>query len=132
MGLLLYVNDKVLLAEHEQYLQTMLYIVVEWGRSDQYKYLGLKLDEHMMFKEAASVVAQSAGRALGSVLSKVVAIWDPILIQNSNACVCLIMLQVFGFSLNIGVVTLCIIKQFSLIWESIHLLQFRPLVDRNL
>lgn len=31
--------------------------------ADQYKYLGLTLGEHMTFKEAVSVLAQSAGRA---------------------------------------------------------------------
>ncbi len=29
--------------------------------TDQYKYLGLMLDEHMTFKEAVGVLAQSAG-----------------------------------------------------------------------
>ncbi len=37
----------------------------------QYKYLVLTLDEHLTFKEATDILSDSAGRALGSVLSKV-------------------------------------------------------------
>lgn len=33
--------------------------------TDHYKYLGLVLDEHMTFKDADTVLAQSAGRAVG-------------------------------------------------------------------
>ena len=39
--------------------------------TEQYKYLGLTLDEHLTFDEAVSVLAQSAGRALGSIMNKV-------------------------------------------------------------
>lgn len=39
--------------------------------TDQYKYRGLTLDEHMLFKGAVSVQAQSVGRALGSALNNV-------------------------------------------------------------
>ena len=38
--------------------------------TDQYKYLGLTLDEHMTFNDAVNGLAQSAGRALGSVINK--------------------------------------------------------------
>ncbi len=39
--------------------------------TDRYKYLGLMLDEHMTFKDGVNVIAQSAGRALGSLLNRV-------------------------------------------------------------
>lgn len=108
VGILLYADDVVLLAEQENDLQIMLNIVADWcwkwrpvvnqdktqivhfrhklverspfgftlgsvvlTYTDQYKYLGLTLDEHLILKEAVSVLAQSAGRALGSVINKV-------------------------------------------------------------
>ncbi len=37
----------------------------------QYKYLGVILDEHMDFAKTAELLANSAGRALGSVINKV-------------------------------------------------------------
>ena len=37
---------------------------------DKYKYLGIVLDEHLDFNTTASVLAGSAGRALGSISSK--------------------------------------------------------------
>ena len=36
----------------------------------KYKYLGIILDEHLTYKECATTLADSAGRALGSVISK--------------------------------------------------------------
>ncbi len=37
----------------------------------EYKYLGILLDEHMDFSKTATLLANSAGRALGSVINKV-------------------------------------------------------------
>ncbi len=37
----------------------------------EYKYLGILLDEHMNFSKTASLLANSAGRALGTVINKV-------------------------------------------------------------
>ncbi len=37
----------------------------------QYKYLGIILDEHMDFTKTAELLANSACRALGSVINKV-------------------------------------------------------------
>ncbi len=34
--------------------------------ADQYKHLGLLPDEHMTFRDGVNVLAQSAGRTLGS------------------------------------------------------------------
>ncbi len=39
--------------------------------ANEYKYLGLTLDEHLTFKPAIGILSDSAGRALGSVPSKV-------------------------------------------------------------
>ena len=108
VGILLYADDIVLLAEHESDLQLMLNIAAEWcwkwrleanqgktqivhfrpkslqrssvefnfgqimlSYTENYKYLGLTLDEHMTFDDAVGSLAQSAGRALGSVMNKV-------------------------------------------------------------
>ena len=108
VGILLYADDIVLLAEQENELQLMLNIVAEWcwkwrleanqekpqivhfrpkslkrssvafhfGQirllyTEKYKYLGLTLDEHLTFNDAVGTLAQSAGRALGSVMNKV-------------------------------------------------------------
>ncbi len=37
---------------------------------DSYKYLGVFFDEHMNFNKATDILADSAGRALGSIISK--------------------------------------------------------------
>lgn len=39
--------------------------------TDQYKYLDMMRDERIIFQEAVSVLAQAAGRVLGSVLNTV-------------------------------------------------------------
>ena len=44
---------------------------IELTYTAQYKYLGLMLDEHGLFDGAVKLLAQSAGRALGSVINKV-------------------------------------------------------------
>ena len=36
-----------------------------------YKYLGVIVDEHIEFKECVKVLADSSGRALGAIVSKI-------------------------------------------------------------
>ena len=128
VGILLYADDIILLADCEKDLQNMLNIAADWclkwrlvvnddktqivhfrkpsvKRSlfsfmfgttvliytKTYKYLGLTLDEHMNFKEGIQVLADSAGRALGSVLNKVKACKDlgyHTYTQLYQSCVC--------------------------------------------
>lgn len=146
VGILLYVDDVVLLAEHEKYLQLMLNIVTEWcckwrlvvnqdkTHTFYTKIIGesLTLDEHMTFKEVVSGPDQSAGRALGSVLNKVKQCGNLGFLHTilSFVCVpCLTMLLVFGVSMNIQVETLCIIELVDSFWESMNVLRFWSLVE---
>jgi len=107
VGILLYADDIVLIADSELKLQQMLDILSDWCRDwrlivnkskseivhfrksrkkkttfqfklsgknlsivYKYKYLGVILDEYLNFQECAQTLADSAGRALGSVISK--------------------------------------------------------------
>lgn len=108
LGILLYADDIILLAESESDLQNMLNLVSSWchkwrlvinqsktqimhfrnkgmERSKQkfyfdsvlleyvssYKYLGFFLGEFMTFETGSGCLADSAGRALGSVINKI-------------------------------------------------------------
>ena len=145
VGILLYADDIVLLAECEIDLQIMLDIVTDWcskwrlnvnkdktqivhfrkpsvkrssfnfklGSTDlhytqNYKYLGLTLDEHLTFKEGIRVLNDSAGRALGSILNKVKACKDlgyQTYSQLYQSCVCPVSdyaSSVWGFHKNTG------------------------------
>ena len=93
--------------------------------TDQYKYLGLTLDEHMTFREAVSVLAQSAGRALGSIMNKVkhcgnLGFNTYTQLYESGFDPCPTMPLVFGGSGNTQVATLCIIELLDLFWEFIN------------
>ena len=107
IGILLYADDIVLLAENELNVQRQLDILNTWCNKwrlnvnstkseiihfrktrkkqtkymfkfrnnslamvSKYKYLGIILDEHLTYNECATTLADSAGRALGSVISK--------------------------------------------------------------
>lgn len=75
--------------------------------TDQYKYLGVTLDEHLTRKEADSLLAHTAGGALGSVLSRlkqcgVLGLYTYTRLCNSCVCVlCLTMRLMFGVSVII-------------------------------
>ena len=70
----------IFLAKNETDLQYMLDAMNEWaikwrlkvniGIVDSYKYLGVYMDEHMTFDKCSRILADSAGRALGGVISK--------------------------------------------------------------
>ncbi len=82
--------------------------------TDQYKHLGLMSDEHMT--EAVGVLAQSAGRALGSVVNEVKHLRNLGFMSIEfiiHVCVrCLTMPLVFGGFRNIQVVILCVPEPF--------------------
>ena len=109
VNILLYADDIVLLAEKEQDLQSLLFIVENWckkwrleinltktnimhirpKRKNQskfmflfdmqpvpyctsYKYLGANLNEFLDYKFTADCLADSAGRALGAIITKMI------------------------------------------------------------
>ena len=109
VNILLYADDIVLLAENEEDLQFLLFIVENWCKNWRlevnltktnimhirskknlqsnfmflfdrrpvpyctvYKYLGCSINEHLDFNLTADLLADSAGRALGSITTKMI------------------------------------------------------------
>ena len=109
VGILLYADDIVLIAENEESLQSLLYIVENWCKKwrlelnltktnimhvrksqkpqskywfifdkksvpycTKYKYLGTTINQYLDFKISAEAMCDPAGRALASIISKMI------------------------------------------------------------
>ena len=109
LNILMYADDIVLLAEKEEDLQALLFMVENWCKKwrlevnlsktnimhvrpqrkfqsrfvflfnnhpvdycHSYKYLGANINEHLDYEQTAEAQAEAAGRALGSVITKMI------------------------------------------------------------
>ena len=140
INILLYADDIVLLAENEQDLQSLFFLVENWCKDwrlevnltktnilhvreskkvqskfmfifdmvpvtycTSYKYLGCSINENLDYSFTISTLADSAGRALGSIITKMIKNGGfPFKVYQMfhEACVCSILeygSEVFGF-----------------------------------